>query len=79
MVDWRRVVRVFRKAFGVFLAAGYVLAVVCAEIGGFLIKTRSLALYGALVVVSLFVPAIGIFLVGCLFMWLNRPIWDPAV
>lgn len=75
----RTVADILRKVLGVFLLVAYGLAVAMAKIGGFILKSRNLLLYGALIMVSIFVPEIGIFLVGCLFMWLNRRLWNPSM
>lgn len=65
-----------RLAAYVFLWTAYMLSKVLAAVGGYLVESRNWVLYAVLIVVSIFVPPIGILLVGAMFMWLNEERWD---
>lgn len=70
------ILKMVRRCLGVLLAVGWLITAVLAKVGQFLVQVKSLVAYGLLFVATIFVPPLGLLLVGCMFLWLTRPYWD---
>lgn len=71
-----RLPAVARRGFGLFLAAAWIVTLALAKFGKFLVRSKSLIVYGLLFIATIFVPPLGLLLVGCMFIWLTRPLWN---